>query len=292
MLTTVAVVGLGRMGSAVAGRLLTTGHEVIVWNRSPRRITPLAERGAHPAASPAEAATRAPVVITLVADLPALRAVTAGPGGVAAGVGPGSVVVDASTVGTAGTGFLTAALPAGTGLLDAPVMGSTDAAESGSLTIFAGGPGTVLERVRPVLSVLGTVVHAGPLGAGTAAKLVANAALLAVIASLGEALALARGLGLPGEVTDEVLAATPLAGQASRRRAAIESGSYPPRFALSLARKDAGLIMDAAAATGVDLRIAAAVRGWLAEAEAAGLGDRDYTAVLAAILQATAGRAG
>ena len=283
-MTLVAVVGLGRMGSRAAGRLLDTGHEVIVWNRSPGRMAPLLEVGARPAASPADAAARAAVLITLVSDLPALRAVTAGPDGIASGAHAGLTVAEMSTAGPAGVAFLTAALPAGTGLLDAPVQGSTDAAGSGSLVIFAGGPAAVLERARPVLGALGEVRHLGPLGPGAAAKLVANAALRSTVVRLGESLALAMALGLTSDAAHEVLGATPLAGQAARRRPAIETGTYPPRFALSLARKDAGLIAEAAAAAGLDLPAAAAAGRWLAEAEAAGAGDRDYTAVLAAIL--------
>jgi 3-hydroxyisobutyrate dehydrogenase-like beta-hydroxyacid dehydrogenase len=101
---------------------------------------------------------------------------------------------------------------------------------------------------------------------------------------LGEALALAEGLGLPREVAFEVLAATPIAAQAERRRASVESGEYPRRFSLSLARKDADLVAEAAAAAGVDLRLAEAARSWLREAEEAGWGVEDYSALLAHIL--------
>ena len=102
---------------------------------------------------------------------------------------------------------------------------------------------------------------------------------------LGEALALADGLGLSRDAAFDVLAATPLAAQASRRRPSIERDHYPPRFALSLARKDADLILDAAQASGTDLRLAAAARTWFAQAEDAGLGDRDYSAVLERIVR-------
>ena len=101
---------------------------------------------------------------------------------------------------------------------------------------------------------------------------------------LGEALALVEGLGLPREKAFEVLAATPLEAQAERRRESVESGDYPPRFALYLARKDAELVASAAREAGVDLRLTEAARSWLAEAEEDGLGDRDYSAVLARIL--------
>jgi HAD superfamily hydrolase (TIGR01450 family) len=280
----VAVVGLGAMGSRIAARLLRAGHEVLVWNRSPERVAALVELGARPTATPAEAAGRADLLITMVADPLALWAVTESSDGVVAGAGAPLIVIEMSTVGPAAVARLASALPPGTGLLDAPVLGSRVEAESGSLTIFVGGPRASVERAAPVLSALGSSVHVGELGAGAAAKLVANAVLFDTLGTLGEAISLARGLGLSREATYRVLAATPLAGQAERRREAIETGAYAPRFALTLARKDANLIREAAAAARVDLRLTRGVGAWLDEAEAAGLGDRDYTAVLAAIL--------
>jgi len=127
-------------------------------------------------------------------------------------------------------------------------------------------------------------MHVGELGSGAAAKLVANSTLFAVICALGEAVALGEELGLSRDRIFDVLAATPLAAQAERRRQAIESGSYPPRFKLSLARKDAELVLAAAKEAGVDLRLAEAARTWFAEAEESGLGALDYSAVLARLL--------
>ena len=101
---------------------------------------------------------------------------------------------------------------------------------------------------------------------------------------LGEALRLAKGLGLSQEATFEVLAATPVAAQAERRRSSIESGECPLRFALGLALKDANLILEAAEASGTDLKVAKAAREWFAEAAEAGWGDRDYASVLAWML--------
>jgi 3-hydroxyisobutyrate dehydrogenase-like beta-hydroxyacid dehydrogenase len=128
------------------------------------------------------------------------------------------------------------------------------------------------------------VLRVGGVGAGTAAKLVANTTLVGVIAVLGESLVVAEALGLAREQAFDVLRVTALAEQAERRRAAVESGDYPPRFALSLARKDAELILGA---TG-DLPVVTAARKWLAEAEAAGLGGLDYSAVLARMLESRA----
>jgi 3-hydroxyisobutyrate dehydrogenase-like beta-hydroxyacid dehydrogenase len=285
-MATVAVVGLGAMGARMARRLLDSHHELVVWNRDPAKLEPLTDLGANRAASPAEAARVATVVITMVSGPQALSEVTEGAEGVAAGATAATTVVQMSTVGPASVSRLESVLPRDVGLLDAPVLGSVSEAESGSLKIFAGGAAALVERWTPLLSALGSVLHVGPLGAGTAAKLVANATLLGVLGVLGEALALAQALELERAVAFEVLSATPLEAQAKRRRRSIETGRYPPRFSLSLARKDADLILDAAASSGADLRLAAAARAWLAEAEEAGWGDRDYSAVLARILRA------
>jgi 3-hydroxyisobutyrate dehydrogenase-like beta-hydroxyacid dehydrogenase len=267
------------MGSRIAARLLGAGHEVVVWNRSAEKAGPLAELGARVAATPAEAASLADGVVTSVADPEALAAVTEGDDGIVAGLGDGAALIEMSTVGPDAIARL-ASLVGPEGLLEAPVLGSISEVESGTLTIFAGGATDVLEHWRPVLADLGTIVHAGPLGSGAAAKLVANSTLLGVLGVLGEALALSEGLGLAQDVAFRVLAASPLAAQAERRRLAVESGEFPLRFRLTLGRKDADLI----AATGLDLRLAAAAQSWFAEADEASWGERDYSAVLAWIL--------
>jgi len=270
----------------MAARLLDAGHELVVWNRTPAKMRPLTERGAKPAGSPADAASRAEVVITMVSDPPALEAVTEGPMGVAAGVASSATVLEMSTVGPAAVSRLASVLSLGTGLLDAPVLGSLSEAESGSLTIFVGGPVSLVERWMPLLSVLGSPMHVGPLGAGAAAKLVANTTLIGVTGVLGEAIALAQRLGLSRDEAFAVLSVTPLAAQAERRRPMIEKGDYPPRFPLALARKDADLIAGSAEASGLDLPLTTAAQKWLTEADRAGWGDRDYSAILAWFLGA------
>jgi 3-hydroxyisobutyrate dehydrogenase/2-hydroxy-3-oxopropionate reductase len=282
-IATTAVIGLGAMGSRMAERLLA-GYDVVVWNRTEAKARPLVEAGARAATSPAAAAAQADVVITMVSDPTGLRNVTEGPGGVLSGLGPGSTLIEMSTVGPAAITRLASLLPPGAGLLDAPVLGSIAEAGAGTLRIFVGGPPTSVDHCRPVLSRLGTPVHVGRLGSGAAAKLVANASLFGVLGLLGEALALAEGLGLPRDTAFEVLSTTPLAEQALRRRTTIESGDYSSRFALSLARKDADLVVDAARGAHVDLRLGAAGRTWLVDADDAGLGGLDYTAVLGHII--------
>jgi 3-hydroxyisobutyrate dehydrogenase-like beta-hydroxyacid dehydrogenase len=280
---TTAVVGLGAMGARIARRLLERGDDVLVWNRTPQRADALVEAGAVAVASPAEAADRADVVLTVVSDARALREVSEGASGLAGTADESVTVIEMSTVGPAAVSRLASALP-GVPLLDAPMLGSVGEAEAGTLQIFVGGPEALVARWAPLLSALGTPVRVGPLGAGAAAKLVANSTLFGVLAVLGEALAVADGLGLSREAAYEVLAATPLAAQAERRRAGIETDEFPARFALSLARKDADLILENVAGA-VELRVAAAVHSWLAEAENRGWGDRDYASVLAHILE-------
>jgi 3-hydroxyisobutyrate dehydrogenase-like beta-hydroxyacid dehydrogenase len=282
-MTKVAVVGLGAMGSRIAGRLVEAGNDLVVWNRDVLKTVPLTQAGAAAAETPAEAARRVEVVITMVSDTTALREVTGGSDGVVAGAEDGTTIVQMSTVGPDPVRELASALPPGIGLLDTPVLGSIAEAEAGSLQIFVGGDDELVKRWRPLLSVLGQVNHVGPVGAGSAAKLVANSTLVGIIGVLGEALALAHSLGLSDQVAFDVLATTALAAQAERRRDSVESGEYPPRFALSLAKKDADLILEAA--PGTHLRLMQAAQSWLADAERAGRGDQDYSAVLAQILE-------
>ena len=275
-MTAVAVVGLGAIGSRIARRLLDAGHDVVVWNRDASKAAEFPAA----ASSPADAAHRADTVITMVTGPEALQAVVEGSDGIAVGTSPETTVIQMSTVGPPATAQLASALPEGVGLLDAPVLGSLSEVESGALTVFVGGPDELVRRWEPLLSTLGKVLHVGDVGAGSAAKLVANATLVGTITLFGESLALADRLGISRDIAFDVLAATPLAAQAERRRPAIESGEFPRRFALSLARKDADLVL----AVADDLRVVGAAREWLAEAEEAGRGDDDYSAVLKEII--------
>jgi 3-hydroxyisobutyrate dehydrogenase/2-hydroxy-3-oxopropionate reductase len=189
-------------------------------------------------------------------------------------------LIEMSTVGPAAIHELAQRIP---NLLDAPVLGSRSEAEHGTLHVFVGGTRELYDEHEPMLATLGTVHHVGPLGAGASAKLVANSTLFATIGALGEALRLADRLGLSRDVAFEVLAATPLGAQAERRRAALDADDYPPRFPLALAHKDAELVTDAAP----ELRIAQAARSWLADAHDASWGERDYSALLAWVLDVT-----
>jgi 3-hydroxyisobutyrate dehydrogenase len=146
----------------------------------------------------------------------------------------------------------------------------------------------VLEEARPVLELLGSVLHIGPLGSAAGAKLIVQTTLVGTLALLGEALALAEAVHVPREVMFDVLAQTPLAAQAKRRRPMVESGDYSASFRLSLARKDLDLVAETAQRAGLHLRLDEAARSWLLDAEDDGRGHQDYTAIIATIQERAA----
>ena len=279
----VGIVGVGAMGSAFAGRLLARGHRVCVWNRTRAALDSLVALGAAAAQSPAEVAAASDFVMTIVSDPVALRAVSEGADGIAAGAQPGLIAMEMSTVGPDAIRALRDTLPASSALLDAPVHGPPAAARAGSLAIFVGGDTDVLEQARPVLELLGSVLHIGPLGSAAGAKLIVQTTLVGTLALLGEALALAEAFSVPREVMFDVLAQTPLASQAQRRRPMVESGDYSASFRLSLARKDMDLVAEDAQRAGLHLRLDEAARSWLLDAEHDGRGHQDYTAIIATI---------
>ncbi|MDQ6798644.1 MAG: NAD(P)-dependent oxidoreductase [Actinomycetota bacterium] len=302
-MATLAFCGLGRMGEPMAARLLEAGHDLVVWNRSPGRATGLVARGARLAASPAEAVASADAVVTMLATPEALEAVVFGPGAGRNAGGPGSddtaadrlasglrtdtTLIEMSTVGPDVVRDLAERLPEGVSVLDAPVLGSVPQATDGSLKIFVGGSDDVFERWCPVLEILGRPVRFGPLGSGAAMKLVANSTLGAVMSAVGEALALADGLGLNQALVLDTLAESPVGATVSSKRALIESGEYQPNFALALAAKDLRLVDEAARRAGIDAWVAAAARAHFDDANRAGLGDLDYSAVIAHVRAAS-----
>jgi len=237
VMTSIAVLGTGQMGTAIARRLLASGHRVTAWNRTPATAAALAEAGAGVAATPAAAVAGADLVITMLTDAVAVEAVLFDPGGAVAAVRPGAVVVQMSTIGPDQVRAIAERLPGAVSLLDAPVGGSVGAVEAGTLTIFAGGSRAVLELAEPSLRDLGTIRHCGPVGAGAALKLVVNTALVTALGALHDTLAVADAVDVDRKVALDVLAAGPLGGAV--RRATATGAS----FAISLAAKDARLAL-------------------------------------------------
>ncbi|MFJ9941153.1 NAD(P)-dependent oxidoreductase [Streptomyces erythrochromogenes] len=227
----IAFLGLGHMGAPMARHLMARGHGLTVWNRTPEKARPLAEAGAAVAATPAEAVRDADLVITMLADPAALRAVAES---VLPALRPGVDWIDTSTVGPEAVRELAGRLPEGVTLTDAPVMGSVDRAAKGELWVLAGGdplPGPV----RRVLDVLGDVTVCGPAGSGAALKLVLINMAVGGVALVAEALRLGGALGLPEELVRAQLARGPLAGAVAR---AYADASH---FPLALAAKDVAL---------------------------------------------------
>jgi 3-hydroxyisobutyrate dehydrogenase-like beta-hydroxyacid dehydrogenase len=279
----IAFLGLGEMGTPMASRLLRAGHELTVWNRTPERTAPLAERGAIAAATPAQAAAGTDFIITMLATPEALEQVVFGAKGLAGALGVGQVLVDMSTVGLAAIRSVASRLPSGVPLVDAPVRGSVPQATDGRLEVFVGASDDDFARVRPILEPLGTVRHVGGPGSGAAMKLVVNLVLGVAMVTMGEALALGESLALPRSLLLDVLADSPIGPIVKGKRALVEAGHYPPSFKLRHAEKDLRLVEDAAARTGRELKVAHAARSWLDEAAARGAADLDFAAVVATI---------
>lgn len=239
-MTSTAVLGTGHMGTAIARRLLATGHRVTAWNRTPANAAPLAALGAGIAATPAAAVAGADLVITMLTDAAAVEATLFDPsdsGSAVEAVPPGAVVVQMSTIGPDEVRRIAARLPRTLSLLDAPVGGSVGAAEAGILTIFAGGSHTALNLAEPVLRDLGRIRHCGPPGAGAALKLVVNTAMITALGAVHDTLAVAHAAGIDPAIALDALAAGPLGGAIQRATATGAS------FAISLAAKDARLAL-------------------------------------------------
>ncbi|KOT89158.1 3-hydroxyisobutyrate dehydrogenase [Streptomyces sp. NRRL F-5755] len=279
--TSVAVLGTGIMGSAMARNLAAAGLAVRAWNRTRAKAEPLAADGVRVVDTPAEAVDGADAVLTVLLDgpavldamrqsTPALRAKT--------------LWLQMSTVGADGVAPLAAfAREHGLDLVDAPVLGTKEPAEKGLLTVLAAGPQEVRERAGRVLDVVGqrTLWLGEDAAAGTASrlKLAVNSWVLTVINGTGEALALAQGLGVDPRALLDAVAGGPLDLPYLRMKSElILSGDYPASFTVSAARKDARLIAEAAERAGVRMDLATAAAERFRRAEEQGHGDEDGAA--------------
>jgi 3-hydroxyisobutyrate dehydrogenase len=277
----VAFLGIGTMGHAMASNALRAGIATIVWNRNSAATEDLAEHGAEVAESPVDAARRAAIVVTMVTDADSVLSIAEDQGMLAA-LATGAVWVQMSTIGVAGierVQALVAAERPDVTLIDAPVSGSKDPAEHGQLTIFASGPNEVATRLETLFDALGQrTVWMGPVGTGSRMKLVANAWLAFEAECVNTSMALARRLGLEGDMVMNALGGSPLVSpwqEAKLQR--IAHGDFSAQFALSLATKDVHLALEAAA-DGRFRALACLAEEWQEVVEN-GLGDRDLTVV-------------
>ena len=285
-MTRVAMIGLGRMGSAMAGRLLAAGHELVVANRTPERAAGLVGAGALLAATPAEAAAGAQVVMVMVSDDEASRTVWQGPDGVLAGrLVPGALAIECSTLSADRVRELAQVVgAAGLRYVDCPVTGLPDAAAAGRLTLLVGAEPEDLEAARPVLAPLSDqILHFGPVGAGTAYKLIVNLIGAVQIAGVAEGLALAERAGLDLEQVVAALAlgqaASPQVVRNSRRMAASDHDQEVV-FSGLLRRKDADYAMRLAARLGVGAPFGQVALDGLDDLLASGLGEANESAII------------
>ncbi len=206
---TLGYIGIGLMGTPMAGRLLAAGHAVTVWNRTASKAQPLLERGAAWGESPADVAARSDIVFMCLTDTNAVREAVFGANGVAAGARKGSVLVDFSSIQPEATREMAARLMAETGMdwIDAPVSGGVPGAEAGTLAIMAGGSAESFERVKPVvLDMAARFTLMGPIGAGQTTKLCNQVIVGCTMAVLAEAARLATNAGVDAARLPEALA--------------------------------------------------------------------------------------
>lgn len=274
------------MGSGMAHRLLASGCQVAVYSRNRDKAQPLADAGAFVAAYPAEATARSEIVISMVADDFASRAVWLGDKGALAGAKPGSILIESSTLTVEWVKELAAAAgQRGCEFLDAPVTGTKPHAESGQLLFLVGGPESALEKARQVFSILGRdVIYLGPTGSGALMKLVNNFMAAVQAVSFGEALALIKAGGLDRDKAVSILTdGVPGSPMVKRVAARVASGDFTPHFFMRLMAKDVGYAVQEAKERGLTLPTAAAALSVFKDAIETGRGEEDFTAVVKTI---------
>ena len=280
----VGFLGLGTMGGPMASNVLKAGFPVTVWNRTAARMEPLLRLGAKAGKGPAQVAAEVDVVITMVARPQDVEQVALGPDGVMAGIKPGAIFIDMSTVSPATSRTLAGAAAARqVEFLDAPVVGSKGPAIEGALVILVGGlPGT-LDRVRPVLAAMGkTIIHAGGVGMGAALKLATNLMLAHLAAGFAEGLLLVQRAGVDPKRYLEVLEASTFRSPWYQTKGAgMMKRDFSAHFALKHMRKDLRLMGELAGEAHARLPVTQAVEQLFAQSEAAGRADLDYSAILA-----------
>lgn len=283
----IGFIGLGLMGRPMAMNLLKAGHSLTVWNRTSSRARELVAAGATLAKSPREAAAASDILFTIVSDPPALEEVLWGHqgnnDGAMAGLRPGSVYIDSSTVAPALTRRVAAACAEhGVRYLDAPVTGGDWGAREGNLVFMIGGEADTLREAEPVLGVLGKKwFHLGPNGAGQTVKLAMNAILALQVGAMAEALALVNKAGLNGEQLIEVMQSSMArSGVLDIKAPLMVAGDFKPSFPLRLMHKDLGLALDLANQLGVALPATAAAREVYNYVKGASPDDLDYSGVM------------
>jgi 3-hydroxyisobutyrate dehydrogenase-like beta-hydroxyacid dehydrogenase len=280
----VALIGTGRMGSAMGARIAGAGHDLTVFNRTRSRAEDVARStGVQVADTARDAAASAEICLVSLADDAAVTATYLADDGLIGGMQPGAVVCELSTVAPATVrGLSPLVAQRGATLIDTPVSGSVSVVESGTLTVMVGGDQAALDRARPVLETFAkSIFHLGDVGAGAIMKLVVNSLVHSLNVAVSEALVLAEKAGLDRETVYDIFEA----GAAGapyvkyKRAAFLQPGEIPVAFSLSLVAKDQELIHDLAQQTGARMDQAEASRQIVAEALESQMGERDISEV-------------
>lgn len=287
----IAFLGLGHMGAPMASNLLDAGHELVVYDVVAGALEGARTQGARVAASAAEAAASADVVITMLPTGRHVREVYLGSGGVLHAAREGALLIDSSTIDAVTSRQVSAAAreQRGLAMLDAPVSGGVGGAVAGTLTFMVGGSDVALARARPLLEVMGkNVYHAGDAGAGQIAKICNN--MLAAILMIGtsEALNLAQRNGLDPVVVSDIMKTSSGGNWALNvynpypgvMAGAPASRDYEPGFMVDLMLKDLGLAMNASVASGAAVPLGAVARNLYAAHSAAGNGGLDFSSII------------
>jgi 3-hydroxyisobutyrate dehydrogenase len=279
----IAFLGLGIMGGGMARNLLTKGFPLTVFNRNAEKSKPFANEGAHVAGSPREAAERAEIIVSMIADDIAARSLWLGDIGALAGAKPGTICIECSTVTVNWVRELAAAAAQmKCEFLDAPVTGSKSHAAGGELNFLVGGDSATLEKARPVLAAMGkTITHLGPTGSGAMIKLINNFVCGVQVAAFAEALTMIERSGLDRAKALEILThgapGSPLVRTVAGRMTAPD---FTPNFMLRLMAKDIGYAIQEGGKLSVELVTAKAALEDFQKAIAAGLGDKDIAAIV------------
>ena len=283
-----AFIGLGVMGYPMAGFLAKAGHEVVVYNRTASKAEDWSkEFGGRCAATPAAAAKKAEFVFCCVGNDDDVREVVLGRKGVLAGAAPGTVVVDHTTASASIAREIHAAAAERTvGFLDAPVSGGQAGAESGQLTVMAGGDTDVFDRAVPIIDCYAKAVTLiGPVGSGQLAKMVNQICIAGVVQGLSEGLHFANRAGLdPAVVIESISKGAAQSWQMENRWETMVAGEFEFGFAVDWMRKDLGIALAEAQKNGATLPLTELVDRFYAEVQAMG-GSRWDTSSLIARLE-------
>jgi 3-hydroxyisobutyrate dehydrogenase/glyoxylate/succinic semialdehyde reductase len=271
------------MGSRMAARLLAAGFAPVVHNRTMRKADALVKAGAEAAPSAPDAARGADVVITVLSDPAAVRAMAVGEGGFLPAMRAGALWIDCSTIDPAtAREMAAAAAERSVRYLDAPVAGSKIPAEKGELLFVAGGEVNDIAEAAPLFEAMGrATIHAGPVGAGASLKLCNNLLLGAAMLAFAEALAAGKAMGLDQDVLLEALGNSPAAAPVLKLKTdKVRNADWSPEFPLKHQHKDLHLLLQTAYEAGLPLPLAAAAKERYGDARAAEMGDLDFSAVV------------